>query len=69
VTLTQRDDLIETAYWTFLHLQHLSADDVLETAFSAGWMAGGASVLRSSARLAELVPAMREIIAWFEVDE
>jgi hypothetical protein len=41
----------------------------LREAFLAGWRAGGADVLRSTARLAELVPTLRELIAWLEQGE
>jgi hypothetical protein len=41
----------------------------LREAFLAGWRAGGSDVLRSTARLAELVPTLRELIAWLEQGE
>lgn len=69
VTLTERDDRIQSGYWRYLHTHHLPASEELEDCYSAAWLAGGKQVLRDSAQLAELVPLLRALIAWFEADE
>jgi hypothetical protein len=68
VTVAKRDERIESAYWSYIHTAHADPTDALEKAYTAGWRAGGKEVLRYSAELADLVPTMRELIAWFDDD-
>lgn len=71
MTLTERDERIQSAYWRYLHTHHLRPSEELEDCYSAAWLAGGKQVLRDSAQLAELVPLLRALIAWLdqEADE
>lgn len=68
MSLTRRDERIDSAYVRWLQAGHIAPDPDLEDAFAAGWLAGGAQVLRDSAKLAELVPTLRDLIGWFEAD-
>jgi hypothetical protein len=68
MSLLRRDERIAAAYTRWLQAGHIGTTEDLEDAFIAGWLEGGRQTLRDSAELAGLVPALRELISYFEVE-
>lgn len=66
MTVTKRDERIESAYWQYVLEHRIEPSDELLACFTAAWRAGGKQVLRYSAELADLVPTLRELVAWLE---
>ena len=73
MTVTKRDERIDASYWQYVLEHRLQPSHQLEAMYWAAWKAGGKQVLRDTAELAELVPAVhamtntaRELVAWLE---
>ena len=55
-------DEVQSAYWRWMYRGGEKTGDTFDI-FAAGWRAGGRGAIRNSARLAAMVPLMREFLA------